>query len=112
MNPNGKTDTVRMHKKSITLIKKASTMAKKRGAKCILLTHHKPIMDGDKNEFQFCYESDLSNLIRDPYILTAHGHTHRKYMKKVNGVLSVSNPHGYPGEKTKFDSNFCVELIV
>jgi len=103
-------DTNTMHKKSVSIIKRAAGYAKKDSAKCILITHHKPIMDGKKTPEQHCYETNLAHLIRSPYILSAHGHTHEKYCKKINGVLTVSNPRGYPGEHTKFDPNFCVEI--
>ncbi len=103
-------DTVVAHRNSVALIRRAASIATKNGVKCILLTHHKPIMDGKKTPEQHCYESDLVSLLKDPFVLSAHGHTHEKYSKKINGCLTISNPRGYPGEHTRFDPNFCVEL--
>ena len=103
-------DTIKFHTNAVNLIKRTKKLAKKTGAKCILLTHHKPVMDGPKTITQFCYESDLAYLIKPPLILTAHGHTHKKYIQKINNITTVSNPRGYPGEKTSFDPNFCVEI--
>ena len=103
-------DTVKLHSNAVKLIKRTSVIAKKHNAKCILLTHHKPIMDGPKTYHQHCYESNLAHLITSPIIFAAHGHTHKKYMKLINGVPVVSNPRGYPSERTKFDPSFCVEI--
>lgn len=103
-------DTVKYHSNSVKLIKRTTALAKKNNIKCILLTHHKPIMDGPKTSYQHCYESNLSHLIKHPIVFSAHGHTHKKYEKLINGVSVVSNPRGYPGEKTKFDPSFCVEI--
>lgn len=103
-------DTVKLHSNAVKLIKRTSAIAKKHNAKCILLTHHKPIMDGPKTYHQHCYESNLAHLITSPIIFAAHGHTHKKYMKLINDVPVVSNPRGYPSERTKFDPSFCVEI--
>jgi predicted phosphodiesterase len=80
----------------------------------ILLTHHKPLFDKKTDildEHTYAYESDLAEeLLVEPFVLAAHGHTHVHYDKRVNGVRVVSNPKGYIGESTNFNDKFTVLL--
>lgn len=104
-------DMVNMHEKSVRYIKKImKTISADEIA--ILLTHHKPISDSDDNdEMNQAYESDLKDIIiKSPFKLAAHGHTHKKYDKVINDVRVISNPKGYISQKTKFDDKFIVTL--
>lgn len=105
-------DMVHLHKKSVAFIKKCLVYASSTNIKCVLLTHHKPIWDeaDNKSEFGHSYSSDLNDLIKEPLCLVAYGHTHKADRRKVNGVLVVSNPRGYPSERTRFDPE-CVVTI-
>ena len=60
-----------------------------------------------KNENHF---TNLEKIIIDPIILWGYGHLHKKAEMIINGVRVISNPRGYPGEKTGFDPNFYIEF--
>lgn len=100
-------DMQNLHKKAVTCVKKFMTMGKKAGAKCVLLTHHKAFRE-KTDTFSQAYESDLSFLFNDPIVLVAYGHTHKAFNGKVNKIKTVSNPRGYPREKTKFNNKFSI----
>jgi predicted phosphodiesterase len=80
----------------------------------ILLTHHKPLFDratDEQDEFTYAYENNLaSTLLVPPFSLAAHGHTHKHYDKRINGVRVVSNPKGYIGENTSYNNKFVVNI--
>lgn len=102
-------DMQKLHKKAVSCIKRFMTIAKKAGAKCVLLTHHKAFRE-KTSVFSQAYESNLSELFTDPLALVAYGHTHKKFNGRVNKIKTVSNPRGYPGEKTKFNNKFTVTV--
>jgi predicted phosphodiesterase len=106
-------DMQKKHKQSLNFIKKIINIANK-SDKYILLTHHKPLFDrntDEQDEFTFAYENNLANIILvPPFIAAVHGHTHIHYNKKINGVHVVSNPKGYPGEPTKFNPKFTINI--
>ena len=37
-----------------------------------------------------------------PIKLVIYGHTHKFYSKEINGIRFVSNPRGYPYERTGY----------
>jgi len=98
-------DMSNIHLKSVKYIKKIISSIKP-DETCILLTHHKPVRDKSLSDITSqAYETDLVDvIIKQPVKLAAHGHTHRKYDKIVNGVRIVSNPKGYINQKTLFNS--------
>ena len=101
----------RIHEASVRYIRRVmKTIAPDETA--MLLTHHKPVRDLPLSDmFSQAYETDLVNvIIKPPFKIAAHGHTHKKYDKMVNGVRIVSNPKGYISQKTKYDPSFMVEL--
>lgn len=106
-------DMAPMHKASVSFIKRCITIATKNKIKCVLLTHHKPFWDeaDNGNDHAHCYASKLG-IVRPPLCLVAYGHTHKKDRRIVNGVPVVSNPRGYPGQKTGFDPSFVVTVKV
>lgn len=102
-------DMQKLHKKCVSCIRKFITMAKNAHAKCIILTHHKAFRE-KTDVFSQAYESDLPDLFTYPVVLVAYGHTHKKFNGKVNKIKTVSNPRGYPGERTLFDNKFTVSV--
>jgi 3',5'-cyclic AMP phosphodiesterase CpdA len=92
----------------------AAMSAKKTPPTFILLTHHKPLFDKSTdltNIYTYAYENDLAaQLLVSPISLAAHGHTHKHYDKKINGVRVVSNPKGYIGEHTSYVDKFVVSV--
>jgi predicted phosphodiesterase len=98
-------DVNAMHLDSYAFLNKCISSLKN----IVLITHHKPFL-GEKSSLSEAYESDSTKLFRSSVILAIHGHTHRKYMGKINGVLNVSNPRGYPHERTEFNNEFTVSI--
>jgi predicted phosphodiesterase len=98
-------DMSKIHKNSVRYIKKYIDLIKP-GEICILLTHHKPVRDKPMSDkLSQAYETDLTHsIIKKPVKLAAHGHTHVKYDKVVNGVRIVSNPKGYINQTTLYNN--------
>jgi predicted phosphodiesterase len=110
-------DMQKKHKIALTFIKKVIAHAKKSmsaNTTYVLLTHHKPLFDratNEQDEFTYAYESDLADvLLVPPFVVAAHGHTHKHYDKRVNNVRVVSNPKGYISEPTNFNDKFTVNI--
>jgi predicted phosphodiesterase len=77
----------------------------------ILITHHKPFLSPLKKDERNCaYETDLLRFLGPPLILAIHGHTHKHYDALVNGIRVVSNPRGYPHERTCFVPDLALQL--
>jgi predicted phosphodiesterase len=104
-------DMSKLHVTSVRYIKKIMKTIKSSEV-AILLTHHKPIRDEDiSNTKSQAYESDLRGIIiTHPFKLAAHGHTHVKYDKVIDGVHVVSNPKGYISQKTRYDDTYTVSV--
>ncbi len=98
-----------LYLKNLRYLKSQITRA--RNTKIIVLTHHKPYIGNIKeNDRSFVYESDVSFLIHEPVILWAYGHTHIKDDTIINNIRIVSNPKGYPHQRTRFDNKFSVTV--
>lgn len=104
-------DMSKIHIKSVKYIKKEMKNIQP-NENAILLTHHKPVRDVDISKIiSQAYETDLKDIIiREPFKLACHGHTHVRYDKIVSGVRVVSNPKGYISQKTNFDDTFTVDV--
>lgn len=102
-------DMQNMHKKCVSCIKRFISLSKKAGAKCVLLTHHKPFKE-ESDVLAQAYESNLLDLFVDPVVLVAYGHTHKRFNGKVNKIKTVSNPRGYPGQRTLFNNKFTISV--
>lgn len=101
----------KLHVKNRRYITGQITRAKKLNAKVIVLTHHKPYKsEKTKSEWDSAYESDLSKLFKLPLVCWCYGHTHVKDDTTINGIRFVSNPKGYPNQRTLFSQNFVVEV--
>jgi predicted phosphodiesterase len=71
----------------------------------IVITHHtcspKSIPERFRNSqsnYFFCSDQEKIILRKIPS-LWVHGHTHNKFIYKLNGTLILCNPFGYPDEK-------------
>lgn len=79
---------------------------------CVVITHHLPsfhlIHEKYKNEHKYnqCFASSSDRLIKSPVKAWIFGHTHMKINKKINDVMCVANPIGYPGENDDSEINF------
>jgi len=81
---------------------------------CVILTHHKPYRTQPiENILSQAYETDLiGKVIKLPLNvkLWGYGHTHVKDDIMINGVRVVSNPKGYPSQKTRYNNAFVVSV--
>lgn len=76
--------------------------------KIILITHHLPsysLIDKKytNNPLNCFFASHLDYLIQHPIVAWICGHTHFGCRKKINDVVCVVNPVGYPNESTNFE---------
>jgi len=81
--------------------------------KTFVVTHHAPIPEvmGDKHEGHLSAAySNRWHELRDKADLWIFGHTHRAVDITLDGCRVVSNPRGYPGERTGFDHGFVIDL--
>lgn len=104
-------DMTKLHNTAVKYIKKAIKKCKP-DETIILLTHHKPIITKDLSDiYTYAYETDLThNIIKKPVILAAHGHTHEHMNLLINDVRIISNPKGYPGQKTNFNKSLSYNI--
>jgi hypothetical protein len=102
----------KMFKQNYEFIKDQVVKAKRNKSKLIVLTHHKPYLSKMHNLMSFdpAYESDCSDLFGGPVVLWAYGHTHKKDNATIKGTRFVSNPRGYPHERTLFDKSFVIAI--
>lgn len=94
----------------------ASELRACRGGKAVVVTHHAPSAQSIAPEFRDdplcpCYASDLDALIGETQpTLWVHGHVHNANDYLIERTRIISNPRGYPGERTSFDPGFTVEI--
>jgi predicted phosphodiesterase len=102
----------RLHNRHFMFIKRSVEIATKLNIPSILMTHHKPITDADsrQSELTCAYESDITKIIKPIVKLAVHGHTHKHYNKEYNKTLYVSNPRGYPSQRTMFKPDLAITL--
>jgi Icc-related predicted phosphoesterase len=104
----------RMHQESRAFIQ--SALSEPSAPKTVVVSHHAPsatsLPDDLKNDLLSpCYASDLENLmVAGRPALWVHGHIHQKVDYKIGDCRIVSNPRGYPGERTNFDPQLVVEV--
>lgn len=97
-------DILKLH----TTMKKwlATTIDDSTAPQIIVLTHHAPssLMLGENSkQFERYYSSSCEHLFKPPVIAWISGHTHECVDVRINGIQSVSNCFGYPGQKTNVD---------
>jgi predicted phosphodiesterase len=80
----------------------------------IVLTHHKPYRSKDIEDVHTqAYETAiLGAIIKKPpnIVLWGYGHTHVKDDTCVSDVRVISNPKGYPSQRTKYIDDFVVNV--
>lgn len=105
---------LRKHQESRSFI--VSELARCEGKTTVVVSHHAPSIRSMPSWDQGdpvapCYASSLEPLILEAQpSLWIHGHIHSHNEYRIGGTLVVSNPRGYPGEKTGFDPSFVVEV--
>jgi 3',5'-cyclic AMP phosphodiesterase CpdA len=81
--------------------------------KTVVVTHHAPALDyvGDDHPAHLiaAYANDWPELLGKADIWI-YGHTHVAADFLKNGCRVVSNPRGYPNQKTGFDPDFLIEI--
>jgi len=79
----------------------------------VVLTHHGPCpqMSGKYEGNDLCsgFVSDLRHLFKPPVIAWASGHVHSNVDVEINGIRSVSNAYGYPGEDSGYKEDVVIE---
>ncbi|ERL00917.1 Ser/Thr protein phosphatase [Pseudomonas putida LF54] len=91
----------------------ASELAKSFDGSTVVVTHHCPIPEvagsGHEGHLGAAYFNAWHDLVAqaDVWIF---GHTHHAVDKVVFGCRVVSNPKGYPGERTGFSPEFTVDI--
>lgn len=91
----------------------ATELAKDFQGKTIVVTHHSPIPevsgDGHEGHLAAAYYNRWHDLVEqaDAWFF---GHTHHAVDTEVLGCRLVSNPKGYPGERTGFAPDFVIEI--
>jgi predicted MPP superfamily phosphohydrolase len=101
-------DVSAMHKKARAFLTERINGCREdgRGRNTIVITHHKPTPHTNPRNASVInagYEIDMTDLMKVPVLLWAHGHTHQYNDQRINGVRVYSNPLGYPGELQKFE---------
>lgn len=81
--------------------------------KTVVITHHCPIQDvaGDSHEGHLgaAYFNRWHDLVAQADVWV-FGHTHHAVDTVISGCRLVSNPRGYPGERTGFLPDFTIEI--
>lgn len=102
-----------LHRKHLLFIKKAVIIAASVKIPTILITHHKSIGDivaTSSDPITQAYETDITDIIHNPVKLVIWGHTHVSYSKIIKNIKFVSNPKGYPNQRTGFSSTLFEEI--
>ncbi len=82
----------------------------------VVVTHHAPsirsIPSWDRDDpVVSAYASHLEPLVLEAQPpLWIHGHVHHRNEYRIGDTMVLSNPRGYPGQKTGFDPNFIIEV--
>jgi predicted phosphodiesterase len=83
--------------------------------KTVVVTHH-PLsvrsldLAQPRSVLDAAFANAWEHLFGNDLALAIHGHTHYAVDYTLNGTRIVSNPAGYPGEKTGFDPSLVVEI--
>lgn len=105
-------DMQKLHAKHVAFLKKTLLTLDKK-IPTVLITHHKPVGDTigvKKTVLTQAYECDITDIVCAPVKVAIYGHTHVKYDKTINGIRYLSNPRGYPEQRTKYENNGCVTI--
>jgi predicted phosphodiesterase len=108
-------DTLGFHKNSINYLN--SKLQELKDERVFVISHHCPTLQGIAPQFKnsrcngsFC--SDLDNLILANTNIKnwVSGHVHTPYDFNIGQCRMSCNPRGYPGEKTRFNPNFFIDI--
>jgi Icc-related predicted phosphoesterase len=94
----------------------ASSLQEGQGRTTVVVTHHAPSSRSVPAWYRddpvvACYASHLESLILDAQpALWIHGHLHNRSDYNIGQTRVLSNPRGYPGERTGFDPGLVVEI--
>ncbi|MDX1006612.1 phosphatase [Sinorhizobium medicae] len=105
---------LRKHQESRTFI--ASELSGSEGKTMVVVTHHAPSVRsiprwGRDDPVVSAYASSLEPLILQTQpALWIHGHIHEHREYRIGDTLVLSNPRGYPGERTGFDPGFTIDV--
>lgn len=97
-------DVNAMHERSVNFIKRA--LARVGKARAIVITHHKPYdltPEEDRSAVTYAYASDQKKLIEHA-ALWIFGHVHVASSVRIGGCRIVSNPRGYPYQRTMYNA--------
>ena len=102
------------HKRDVAWLKHALDVCKEDGKQAVVLTHHGPCpaMAGRffGSPLNPGFVTDLKQLFKPPVIAFASGHVHSNVDLEVNGIRTVSNALGNPGEKTGYRDPVIIEI--
>lgn len=93
-----------------------SELRKRATRMTVVITHHAPSPRSISAAFRRdplsgSYASDLEDLILETQpTLWVHGHVHHRNDYILGATRVISNPRGYPGETSRFDPKFVVEI--
>ncbi len=110
-----------MHRKCVNFIKSEINISKNKKSdkkykdvKTIILTHHKPFSsksDYSSDVERVAYESDQTDIFSNTHVnFWAYGHTHRSCKENIYNTLIISNPKGYPYQRTKFKKGMRITI--
>jgi predicted phosphodiesterase len=104
-----------LHQQSRQFIE--SVLAQSHAGATILVTHHPTTMESinspdERNLLASAYTSDLSVTWPDHWgpDVAISGHTHWAIDFRRRKTRFISNPRGYPGEATRFNPEFTIEV--
>lgn len=104
-------DMQKIHMRHRLFIKKSIEQATLLKTPAILVTHHRPLAEATHNDpTDQAYTVDLSDVIKKPIVLSISGHVHHFMDKIINDVRYVTNPSGYPRQRTGFRSDYSITL--
>ena len=105
------TDTLALHQASLAWLKTEAKLAKGRGEKVVLVTHHGPSKRSCASQYLrdpvsagFC--SDLEAFAAEFVDLWNHGHMHNKSDYWIGKCRVIVNPRGYPRHRWNPDTSF------
>lgn len=91
----------------------ATELAKDFEGKTVVVTHHCPIPEvaghGHEGHLAAAYYNEWYDLVAQAHVWI-FGHTHYAVDTVISGCRLVSNPRGYPGERTGFEPDFMIEI--
>lgn len=84
----------------------------------VIVSHHAPSMlslagsQDAGSHLDAAYANRWEDLMGDDVALWVHGHSHHAVDYQLGGTRVVSNPRGYPGERTGFSPDLVIDLSV